>query len=59
MRLRYRSGWGEEAGRLFDPYGVAHRAGYWYAVGHDHLRRGLRVFRLDRVLEAEPLGETY
>ena len=28
-------------------------------MGHDHLRRGLRVFRLDRVLEAEPLGETY
>jgi predicted DNA-binding transcriptional regulator YafY len=59
VRLRYRSGWGEEAGRLFDPYSVAHRAGYWYAVGHDHLRHGMRLFRLDRVLEAEPLGETY
>ena len=59
MRLRYRSGWEEEAGRLFDPYGVAHRTGYWYAVGYDHLRRGLRVFRLDRVIEAGPLGETF
>ena len=55
MRLRYRSGWDEETERLFDPYGVAHRTGYWYAVGHDHLRHGLRVFRLDRVLEAERL----
>lgn len=59
VRLRYRSGWGEEAERLFDPYGVAHRTGYWYALGHDHLRRGMRLFRLDRVLEAEPLAETF
>ena len=28
VRLRYRSGWGEEAERLFDPYGVAHRTGH-------------------------------
>ena len=55
VRLRYRSGWDEETERLFDPYGVAHRTGYWYAGGHDHLRHGLRVFRLDRVLEAERL----
>ena len=59
VRLRYRSGWDEETERLFDPYGVAHRTGYWYAVGHDHLRHGLRVFRLDRALEAEPLGENF
>lgn len=59
VRLRYRSGWGEEAERPFDPYGVAHRSGYWYALGHDHLRRGMRVFRLDRVLEAEPLPERF
>jgi len=59
VRLRYRSGAGEETERLFDPYGVAHRTGYWYAVGHDHLRREMRVFRLDRVLEAEPLGDAF
>jgi predicted DNA-binding transcriptional regulator YafY len=28
VHLRYRSGWGEEAERLFDPYGVAHRTGH-------------------------------
>ena len=42
-----------------DPYGVMHRAGYWYAVGHCHLREGMRLFRLDRVLEAELLEETF
>ena len=28
VHLRYRSGWGEEAERLFDPYGVAQRTGH-------------------------------
>jgi len=50
VRMRYRSPQGEETEREFDPYGLAYRAGCWYAVGHCHLRRGLRSFRLDRVL---------
>ncbi len=59
VRLRYRSGSGEETERRVDPYAVIHREGYWYAVGHDHLRGRLRLFRLDRVLEAEPLEKTF
>jgi predicted DNA-binding transcriptional regulator YafY len=58
-RLRYRSGWSRETEREVDPYGVIHREGYWYAVGHCHLRGGMRLFRLDRVLEAELLEETF
>ena len=58
-RLRYRSGWSRETEREVDPYGVMHREGYWYAVGHCHLREGMRLFRLDRVLEAEMLEETF
>jgi predicted DNA-binding transcriptional regulator YafY len=42
-----------------DPYGVMHREGYWYAVGHCHLRGGMRLFRLDRVLGAKMLEETF
>src|SRR5215210_6208101 len=57
--LRYRSGLGEETERRVDPYAVVQREGYWYAIGYDHLRERLRLFRLDRVLEAEPLGETF
>jgi predicted DNA-binding transcriptional regulator YafY len=50
---------GEETERRVDPYAVVHREGYWYAVGRDHLRGRMRLFRLDRVLEAEALGETF
>jgi predicted DNA-binding transcriptional regulator YafY len=59
VRLRYSSGWSRETKREVDPYGVMHREGYWYAVGHCHLRKGMRLFRLDRVLEAEMLEETF
>ena len=59
VRLRYRSGWSGETEREVDPYGVMHREGYWYAVGHCHLRGGMRLFRLDRVLEAALLEETF
>jgi predicted DNA-binding transcriptional regulator YafY len=57
--LRYRSGLGEETERELDPYGVIQREGYWYAVGHDHLRGEARLFRLDRVLRVESLDETF
>jgi predicted DNA-binding transcriptional regulator YafY len=59
VRLRYRSGLSRETEREVEPYGVMHREGYWYAVGHCHLRGGMRLFRLDRVLEAEILEETF
>ena len=35
--------------RNVDPYGLLARAGYWYLVGHDHLRAGQRTFRIDRI----------
>ena len=35
--------------RVFDPYSVIYHQGLWYTVGFCHLRRDLRVFRLDRV----------
>ena len=59
IQLRYRSGLGEETEREVDPLGLVHREGYWYAVGHDHLRGKMRLFRLDRVLETKPLEETF
>lgn len=59
VRLRHRSDLGEVTEREVDPYGVVHREGYWYAVGYDHLREGMRLFRLDRVLEMELLETTF
>ncbi len=57
--MRYRSGRTEETERGIDPYGLVYREGYWYVAGHCHLRDGLRVFRLDRVLQAELRDETF
>ena len=34
------------------PYVVAHAGGHTYVIGHDHDRGEIRVFRMDRVLEA-------
>jgi predicted DNA-binding transcriptional regulator YafY len=59
VRMRYRSEPSKETEREFDPYAVVRREGYWYAVGHDHLRGATRLFRLDRVVGAEPLEATF
>jgi predicted DNA-binding transcriptional regulator YafY len=53
VHLRYRQANGDETARDVDPYAVAYRGGAWYAVGHCHLRRDLRSFRLDRVVSVE------
>jgi predicted DNA-binding transcriptional regulator YafY len=57
--MRYRSEPKEETEREVDPYAVIHKEGFWYTVGYCHLRRGRRIFRLDRVLEAEALHDTF
>jgi len=59
VHLLYRSGDGDETGREFDPYGLVYLQGRWYAVGWCHLRRGLRSFRLDRILQLEPGAQTF
>ncbi len=58
--MRYRaSSTDEETERRLDPYGVVYRTGRWYAAGYCHLRADLRVFRLDRVLEARLSDERF
>ena len=52
--LRYRSRDRQETERLFDPYAVVYHTGLWYTVGYCHLRAETRIFRLDRILLAEP-----
>lgn len=59
VRLRYRSARNRETERAFDPYGVVSDRGSWYTVGHCHLRRGERLFRLDRIVAVEELAETF
>lgn len=59
VRMRYRSWRGEESERTCDPYGVVHHAGRWYLVGWDHLRKAIRVFRMDRVGDVALRQETF
>lgn len=59
VRLRYRSVSREETVRAVDPYALLQREGRWYLFGHDHLRKDARLFRLDRMLEAEVLEEGF
>jgi predicted DNA-binding transcriptional regulator YafY len=59
VRLRYRSARAQETERAFDPFGVVSQMGTWYTIGHCHLRRGERLFRLDRILHVEPLAEAF
>jgi predicted DNA-binding transcriptional regulator YafY len=43
--------------RTLDPYGVVHRFGHWYVVGHDADRAGPRAFRVDRIDGPPVAGE--
>lgn len=60
VRLRYRSPKTEtETEREINPYGLLYRAGSWYMAAYCHLRSDMRLFRIDRVLSAEPRDETF
>jgi predicted DNA-binding transcriptional regulator YafY len=57
--LRYQAWHAEATERAVDVYGIVCRGGFWYAVGYCHLRQDVRVFRLDRVLQAGIREESY
>lgn len=59
VRLRYQAANHDVTEREFDCYGLAWRSGRWYAVGHCHLRRDLRSFRLDRIESVTPLTVSF
>ena len=59
VHLRYRSRESQDTARDFDPYGLVWHGGRWYAVGHCHLRRDVRSFRLDRVVEVTALSVSF
>lgn len=49
VELSYRSRRGEITGRSLDPYGMVQLERFWYVAGYCHLRREVRIFRLDRI----------
>ena len=55
---------GQTTERDVAPYGLMFQHGHWYLVGHDALRDGIRVFRVERmdepkVNEREPKSPDY
>jgi predicted DNA-binding transcriptional regulator YafY len=54
VRLGYRSFDGRRTEREVSPYGLVVHAGRWYLAAHDHARRALRTFRVDRIVTAAP-----
>lgn len=59
-RLRYLSSGAEEPStRTVEPWLMVHADGRWYAVSRCRTAEGVRFFRADRVLEAEPLEEAF
>ena len=59
VRLRYRSARSGETERTVEPYSLLEGEGRWYLFAYCRLRQGARLFRLDRVLWAETLEETF
>lgn len=57
--IDYRAADGTLTSRAVDPYGVAATLGHWYVVGWCHLRRGVRSFRLDRIVAQRRSGERF
>ncbi|MCP4543705.1 MAG: YafY family transcriptional regulator [Chloroflexi bacterium] len=45
--------------RNIDLYALVHRWGWWYGVGYCHLRKAIRSFRVDRIVELTLLDETF
>lgn len=59
-RVTYlRSGGDGPSERTLDPYAVAVSHGTWFTVGYCGLRRDVRVFRVDRILDLEPMDERF
>jgi len=60
VHIAYRSG-GQDTERDVEVFGLVHHWGRWYLVGHCHLRRAVRVFRVDRIVSAtvtdRPIGK--
>jgi predicted DNA-binding transcriptional regulator YafY len=54
VRMQYVARGGERTERLVEPLGVACKGSTWYLVADTDA--GLRTFRIDRVIEAEPTG---
>lgn len=59
IHIRYRSLHDEATSRTVEPYGIAGWWGRWYLAGYCCLRQDYRLFRLDRIEQAQVLANTF
>lgn len=60
VRLRYRKADAEASdSRVACPFAILFARGRWYLVAQCDGREGIRVFRVDRIEEVDPLDERY
>lgn len=57
--LCYQAKAGEKTERMLDCYGLVYHDERWYTIGYCHLRQTVRIFRLDRILQAELREERF
>ena len=59
VELSYRSRQQTITSRRVDPYGLVNFEHYWYLAGYCCLRKGVRIFRLDRIRNAHVLDVSF
>jgi predicted DNA-binding transcriptional regulator YafY len=59
IAIDYRSHHDQVTHRTVEPYGLAGWWGHWYLAGYCRLRKGYRLFRLDRLQAMQMLAETF
>ena len=59
VSLSYADRGGAVSERVLEPFGVMQQSGRWFLAGYCHLREGLRLFRVDRVVSVTVLQETF
>jgi len=45
--------------RAADPYGLIHAADAWYLIGHCHMRKDIRNFKIDRMDQIQVLDQRF
>ncbi len=59
VRIRYSSPSGDITLRTVEPVSVIIKGSAWYVYGHCRLRNAGRLFKITRIIEAEPLEEYF
>jgi predicted DNA-binding transcriptional regulator YafY len=59
VRIGYRRADGKATVRTIEPYGLMQHDGRWFAGAYCHLRRGPRLFRVDRIASIEQTNEYF